>query len=174
MSLPRLVYLPACRVVRAGRGGCCLFSAVSFPVIFVYFRFVPELNIFSGIMRFCCGSPRWSLRLQFGASKTRPHGRRSRSRFVIARLGHAARSVPALVMSSGCRRSRRFACLPFGDAPSSSFASPFPVRLSSSRLPAPLVVSGDGEPTGLLARFVMSCLRRGPLAWRALDVMPWP
>lgn len=32
-----------------------------------------------------------------------------------------------------------------------ALASPFPVRPSSSRLPAPLVVSGDGEPTGLLA-----------------------
>lgn len=52
ISPPRLVSLPACRVV--GRGGCCLLGCVSFPVIFVYFRSASELNIFPGIMRLCC------------------------------------------------------------------------------------------------------------------------
>lgn len=54
MLLPRLVPLPVPRV--GGRGGAavaCL-GDVSFPVIFVLFRFAPELNISSGIMRFIC------------------------------------------------------------------------------------------------------------------------
>lgn len=44
-------------------------------------------------------------------------------------------------------------------------ASSFPVRPSSSRLPAPLVVSGDGEPTRLLACLVMSLPAAKALAW---------
>lgn len=53
--MSRLVSLPVSRVVKRGVAIVALFCDVSFPVIFVYFRFVPELNIFSGIMRFCCG-----------------------------------------------------------------------------------------------------------------------
>lgn len=42
-------------VSRAGwRGVCCLLGDVSFPVVFVLFRLVPELNISSGIIRLCC------------------------------------------------------------------------------------------------------------------------
>lgn len=45
---------------------------------------------------------------------------------------------------------------------------------------SPLVVSlhrparrVGGRGADGAAYFVMSCLRRWPLAWRALDVMPW-
>lgn len=95
--------------------------------------------------------------------------------FLIARLGHAARAMPALVMSSGCHRrchrSRLFACLPLGNVPHRHSLRLSSVRPSSSRRLAPLDVSGDGEPTGLLACLMMSL----PVVWRwrrghALDV----
>ena len=86
------------------RGDYCSFCGVSFPVIFVYFRSAPELNIFSGIMRLCC-----DFLLDCLAGDVIGFAFLS-----ITRLGFpAARAVSARVMSSGCHRSRRIACLPY-------------------------------------------------------------
>lgn len=88
MFLPRPVPLLTPRV--GGRGGCCLLGGVSFPVIFVYFRFAPELNIFLGIVRLCCDFLLDCLAVDvIGADF-----------LSITRLGFpAARAVPALMAS---------------------------------------------------------------------------
>ena len=73
----------------------------------------------------------------------------------------AARAVSALIMSSVMSSVPAW-LLAYRSAMSPVvLASPFPVRPSSSRFLAPLVVSGDGEPTGLLACLMMSL----PAAW---------
>ena len=174
----RLVSSLSPPVVSGKRGDYCSFCGVSFPVIFVYFRSAPELNIFSGIMRLCC-----DFLLDCLAGDVIGFAFLS-----ITRLGFpAARAVSARVMSSGCHRSRRVACLPYPVMSSIAvirFAfpcSPFIVSLSR---PARRVGGrgADGAaclPHDVVARGVAlvswPCLGCGAVSWficRASVVLP--
>lgn len=149
---------PSCR--RAGRDDRCLLGGVSFPVIFVYFRFALELSIFSGIIWFSCVVllAYWEVfPFPFRHHSAWPRcSCRARSGDIIGDV------IMMSSVSAVCLLTPRV-MFPV------VFASPFPVRPSSSRLLSPLFVSWDGEPTGLLACLVMSCLRRRGRG-HALDV----
>lgn len=140
MFLPRPVPLPASRVGRAGR--LLLLGSVSFPVIFVLFRCVPELSISSGIMRFSCGFLLACLAAMSSVSFF----------FLSApRLGFpAARAVPARAMLSVMSSVSAICLLAVLRCPLSSSLRLSSVRPSSSRCLAPFVVSGTGSRHGCL------------------------
>lgn len=158
---PCLVSSISPSVVSCGRGGYFLLCGVSFPVIFVLFRCVPELSISSGIMRLCCD---FLLACRAGGVIVFAF-------LSITLLGfHVARAVSARVMpsamssvSAGCLLPA-LRCLPSSSLRLSLLA---PRRLA----PRPaLRVVGRGAD-GLLACLVMSL----PVVWRwrrghALDV----
>ena len=135
---PRLVSSISPPVVSGERGGCRLLGGVSFPVIFVLFRCVPELSISSGIMRLCCD---FLLACRAGDVIGFVFSFRPSARF--SRCSCRVRSCDVIIMSS----ARRVACLPYL-VMSSIVAIRFaflcsPLVVSSSR-PARRVV-GRGE-----------------------------
>lgn len=135
--------LPVPRV--GGRGGRCLLGGVSFPVIFVQFRFAPELNIFLGIIRFICVVLLACL-MAFPFSFRHPSARFPLL-LVPCPLGRCHHDVICLGV---------VACLPFGDVPHRHSLRPSLFALRRLASSPRLFVSGDGEPTGLLACLVMS------------------
>ena len=133
---------------RAGGATVVLLGCGLFPVIFVYFRLAPELSISSGIMRLCCG-----FLLAYRA--VFPFLFRHRSAW--PRCSCCARSCDVIGMSSAMPSVSAACLLPLGDVPCCPSLRPSRFAPSSSRLPAPLVVSGDGEPAGLLASGGHAC-----------------
>lgn len=149
MLLPRPVPLPVPRV--GGRGGAavaCL-GDVSFPVIFVLFRFAPELNISSGIMRFICVVllaylAAFPLSLRHHSARFPRYSCRVRSGDVIM-MSSVMSSI-----SAGCLLTYRVMSSP------SSFASPFPGSPPRRLVfPPRLSCRGTGSRRGCLLRDVM-------------------
>lgn len=78
---------------------------VSFPVVFVLFRSAPELSIFSGIVRLSCG---FLLDCLAAMSLVSFFSFRPSARFPLLLV-----PCPLWRCHRRCRRSRRFACLPY-------------------------------------------------------------
>lgn len=131
-----------------GRGGYFLLCGFSFPVIFVLFRYVPELSISSGIMRLCCD---FLLACRAGGVIVFAF-------LSITLLGfHVARAVSARVMSSamssvsaGCLLPT-LRCLPSSSLRLSLFA---PRRLAHR--PARRVGGRGADGAAYLPRDVMT------------------
>lgn len=172
---PCLVSSISPSVVSCGRGGYFLLCGVSFPVIFVLFRCVPELSISSGIMRLCCD---FLLACRAGGVIVFAF-------LSITLLGfQVARAVSARVMSSamssvsaGCLLPA-LRCLPSSSLRLSLFA---PRRLAPR--PALRVVGrgADGDaclPRDVVARGVAlaswSCLGCGAVPWFILSCLCRP